>query len=73
MLVTQPTLVKDLDQIKLLAFNAMEQKLDYETVRTQYRILALIQLMLELHALVSSVLASKIISLQIATHSLSTW
>ena len=31
----------------------MEQKLDYGTVRTQYRTLALTQLMLELHVLVS--------------------
>ena len=59
MLVAQPTLMKDLDQFNLLAFNAMEQKLDYRIVLTQYRILALIQLMLELHVLVSSVLASK--------------
>ena len=59
MLVAQPTLMKDLDQFNLLAFNAMEQKLDYRIVLTQYRILALTQLMLELHVLVSSVLASK--------------
>ena len=53
MLIVQPTLMKDLDQFNLLAFSAMEQKLDYRTVLTQYKTLALIQLMLVLHALVS--------------------
>ena len=53
LLVTQPTLMKDLDQFNLLAFSAMEQKLDYETVLTQYKTLALIQLMLVSHVLVS--------------------
>jgi hypothetical protein len=75
LLVAQLTLMKDSDLFSLLAFNAMEQKLDYGTVLTQHKILALIQLMLVLHVLVStsSVLASKIMILQIATHSLSTW
>ena len=45
--------MKDLDQFNLLAFSAMEQKLDYKIVLTQYKTLALIQLMLVLHALVS--------------------
>ena len=47
--------MKDLDQFNLLAFSAMEQKPDYVTVLTQHKILALTQLMLELHALVSFV------------------
>ena len=45
--------MKDLDQFNLLAFSAMEQKLDYETVLTQYKTPAPIQLMLVLHVLVS--------------------
>ena len=57
MLVVRPTLMKDLDQFNLLAFSAMEQKLDYRTVLTQYKTLALIQLTLVLHALVSINLA----------------
>ena len=56
LLVAQPTLMKDLDQFNLLAFNAMEQKLDYRTVLTQHKILAPTQLMLVLHVLVSSML-----------------
>ena len=53
LLIAQPTLMKDLDQFNLLVFNAMEQKLDYETVLTQYKTLALTHLMLVLHVLVS--------------------
>ena len=53
LLVAQPTLMKDLDQFNLLAFSAMEQKLDYRTVLTQYKTFALTQLTLELHVLVS--------------------
>ena len=41
LLIAQPTLVKDLDWFNLLAFNAMEQKLDYRTVLTQHKILVL--------------------------------
>ena len=52
-LVARPTSMEDLDQFNLPASNAMEQKLDYRTVPTQYKILALILLMLVLHALVS--------------------
>ena len=66
LLVAQPTLMKDLDQFNLLAFNAMEQKLDYRTVPTQHKILALIQLMLVLHVLVGikNILTSWILMLQ---------
>ena len=53
LLVAQPTLMKDLDQFNLLAFNAMEQKPDYGTVLTQHKTLALTQLMLVLRVLVS--------------------
>ena len=55
LLVAQPTLMKDLDQFNLLAFNAMEQKLDYRTVLTQHKTLALTQPMLVLRVLVSSI------------------
>ena len=56
LLVAQPTLMKDLDQFNLLVFSAMEQKPDYRTVLTQHKTLALTQLMLVLHALVSSII-----------------
>ena len=55
--MAQPTLMKDLDQFNLLAFSAMEQKLDYGTVLTQYKTPALTHLMLVLHVLVSINLA----------------
>ena len=42
----------DLGQFSLLIFNVMEQKLDYRTVATQQRILALTLLMLVLRVLV---------------------
>ena len=57
LLVAQPTLMKDLDQFNLLVFSAMEQKLDYGTVLTQYKTPALTHLMLVLHVLVSINLA----------------
>ena len=52
-LVNQLTLMKDLDQFSLLAFNVMEQKLDYKTAHTLQSIRALTLLMLVLHVLVS--------------------
>ncbi len=55
LLVAQPTLMKDSDLFSLLVFSAMEQKLDYGTVLTQHKILALTRLMLVLHVLVSSI------------------
>ena len=51
-LVDQLTSMKDLGQFSLLVFNVMEQKLDYRTVATQQRILALTLLMLVSRVLV---------------------
>ena len=52
----------------------MEQKLDYGTVRTQYRILALTRLMLVLHALVSYIWCIPYhVIITCITHSLSIW
>ena len=46
--------MRDLDQFTLLAFSAMEQKLDYGTVPTHKKILVPILLMLVSHVLVGN-------------------
>ena len=46
--------MRDLDQSSLLAFSAMEQRLDYVTVLTHKKILVPILLMLVSHVLVGN-------------------
>ena len=64
--------MRDLDQSSLLAFSAVEQKLDYGTVLTHKKILALIPLMLVLRVLVGYYQLHLTV-LNYNIHSLSTW
>ena len=64
--------MRDLDQSSLLAFSAMEQKLDYGTVLTHKKILVSILLMLVLHVLVGHYQLHLTV-LNYNVHSLSTW